>query len=106
MTEVRRRNTAAHTDAASFLARDRRRALAEGRTLPQLVTGAALFADISGFTPLTEALAAELGPQHGAEELSLSTEGSWHSLHTASRRAVGAGVLKDLVDTYVSSRLT
>ena len=33
------------------------------------VSGAAIFADISGFTPLTEALAAELGPQRGAEEL-------------------------------------
>ena len=32
-------------------------------------TGAALFADISGFTPLTEALAEELGSQRGAEEL-------------------------------------
>ena len=32
--------------------------------------GAALFADISGFTPLTEALVAEYGPQRGAEELS------------------------------------
>ena len=31
--------------------------------------GAALFADISGFTPLTEALVRELGPQRGAEEL-------------------------------------
>ena len=32
-------------------------------------SGAALFADISGFTPLTEALAEELGSQRGAEEL-------------------------------------
>ncbi len=33
------------------------------------MNGAAIFADISGFTPLTEALAKELGPQRGAEEL-------------------------------------
>jgi adenylate cyclase len=37
--------------------------------LPERAQGAALFADISGFTPLTEALAAELGPKRGAEEL-------------------------------------
>jgi len=48
---------------------DRRQALARGTTLPDRVQGAALFADISGFTPLTEALAREFGPQRGAEEL-------------------------------------
>ncbi len=37
--------------------------------MPDRVSGTAIFADISGFTPLTEALAAELGPQRGAEEL-------------------------------------
>ena len=53
----------------AYLAGDRRRALATGVEMPDRVTGCALFADISGFTPLTEALAAELGPQRGAEEL-------------------------------------
>jgi predicted ATPase/class 3 adenylate cyclase len=48
---------------------DRRQALARGDSLPDRTTGAALFADISGFTPLTEALANELGPRRGAEEL-------------------------------------
>jgi class 3 adenylate cyclase len=47
--------------------RDRRRALSAGSELPDRVAGAALFTDISGFTPLTEALAAELGPKHGAK---------------------------------------
>jgi class 3 adenylate cyclase/tetratricopeptide (TPR) repeat protein len=37
--------------------------------MPDRVIGAALFADISGFTPLTEALAGELGARRGAEEL-------------------------------------
>ena len=41
----------------------------QGRTLPDRAQGAALFADISGFTQLTEALVRELGPQRGAEEL-------------------------------------
>ncbi len=53
----------------AYLARDRRRALLEGRTLPDRVRGAAMFADISGFTPLTEALANELGATRAAEEL-------------------------------------
>jgi len=33
------------------------------------IAPAALFADISGFTPLTEALTAELGRKRGAEEV-------------------------------------
>lgn len=48
---------------------DRRLALAEGRNLPERTHGSALFADISGFTPLTEMLARQLGPRRGAEEL-------------------------------------
>jgi class 3 adenylate cyclase/tetratricopeptide (TPR) repeat protein len=48
---------------------DRRQALVAGRELASSAWGAALFADIAGFTPLTEALARELGPQRGAEEL-------------------------------------
>ena len=52
-----------------YIPMDRRHALAQGRTLADRVYGAALFADISGFTPLTEALVQELGPQRGAEEL-------------------------------------
>ena len=54
---------------ASFLPREIGYALAEGTTLSPRTTGAALVADISGFTPLTAALAAELGPTRAAEEL-------------------------------------
>jgi class 3 adenylate cyclase/tetratricopeptide (TPR) repeat protein len=54
---------------ASFLPGDRRAAIAAGRELPERMRGAGLFADISGFTPLTEALVAAFGPQRGAEEL-------------------------------------
>jgi class 3 adenylate cyclase/tetratricopeptide (TPR) repeat protein len=53
-----------------YLPMDRRVALLRGVPLPTLAEGAALFADISGFTTLTEALVRELGPQRGAEELS------------------------------------
>ena len=48
---------------------DRRRELAGMGTLPSTSTGAALFADISGFTNLTEILSRNLGPRRGAEEL-------------------------------------
>lgn len=53
----------------SFLPRSRREALAAGRELSDRVEGAALFADISGFTALAEALVAEHGRQRGAEEV-------------------------------------
>ncbi|MEO7909450.1 MAG: tetratricopeptide repeat protein [Roseiflexaceae bacterium] len=54
----------------SYIPIDRRLAMARGMDLPVRTSGAALFADISGFTPLTETLTRELGPQRGAEELS------------------------------------
>lgn len=53
----------------SFIPIDRRFALARGEPLPDRTSGTALFADISGFTPLTETLLTELGRQRGAEEL-------------------------------------
>lgn len=53
----------------AFLPMDRRAALAQGFELADRVKGAALFADISGFTPLSLALSGELGVRRGAEEL-------------------------------------
>ena len=53
----------------AYIPTDRRYALASGAALPDRTSGAALFADISGFTALTEALVQALGPQRGAEEL-------------------------------------
>src|SRR5690349_3320534 len=53
-----------------YLPQDRLRALARGETLPDRTNGAALFADISGFTALTESLRGSLGARGGAEELS------------------------------------
>ena len=52
----------------AYIPNDRRYALAKGADLPDHASGAALFADISGFTPLTEGLVQALGPQRGAEE--------------------------------------
>src|SRR5690349_21473225 len=54
---------------AAYLPQDRCQALARRAELPERTTGAALFADISGFTPLTEALDRALGHRRGAEEL-------------------------------------
>ena len=53
----------------TYLAQDRLRALARDESLPDRTTGSVLFADISGFTPLTEALHESLGPRRGTEEL-------------------------------------
>jgi len=55
--------------AIVYLPMDRRHALAAGNDLTDRCQGSALFADISGFTPLTAALARELGLERGAEEL-------------------------------------
>ena len=67
-------------DPEAYIARDRRRALAAHEPMPDRVTGAALFADISGFTPLTEALATELGPQRGPEELTAHIGRVFHAV--------------------------
>ena len=53
----------------AYIPIDRQHALASNRPLPAQTQGAALFADISGFTPLAEALIGQLGPQRGPEEL-------------------------------------
>jgi class 3 adenylate cyclase/tetratricopeptide (TPR) repeat protein len=57
------------TNLCAYIPQDRLRALVYGLVLPSHVRGAALFADISGFTPLAEELVQQLGPQRGAEEL-------------------------------------
>ncbi len=48
--------------------------------MPDRVSGAVLFADISGFTPLTETLANELGAQRGAEEITAHLNRVYHAL--------------------------
>lgn len=53
----------------AYIPGDRRRALAAGVAITDRVQGTAVFADISGFTPLTEALVTELGAVRGPEEL-------------------------------------
>jgi len=48
---------------------DRRWAIARGAEIPTVSSGSLLSADVSGFTPLTEALVDGLGARRGAEEL-------------------------------------
>jgi predicted ATPase/class 3 adenylate cyclase len=69
MTQERGFHGASAESPSVYVPMDRRLALAQGRSLPDRMHGAALFADISGFTPLTESLARELGPRRGSEEL-------------------------------------
>jgi len=59
---------------------DRLEALAQGADLPDGGTGGALFADLSGFTPLTEALARAFGARRGAEETSATLDRVYGSL--------------------------
>lgn len=74
----------------SYIPMDRRQAIAQGRTLPEYNQGAALFADISGFTPLTEMLARELGPRRGAEELTIYLNLVYDALITELHRYGGS----------------
>lgn len=55
----------------AYIPMDWRHVFASNRSLAETQTGATLFADISGFTPLTEAFALELGPKRGGEELTI-----------------------------------
>ncbi|HSH02364.1 MAG TPA: AAA family ATPase [Anaerolineae bacterium] len=54
---------------APFIPMAWRQAIALGQDLSTATTGTALFADISGFTPLTTALLEQLGSDRGPEEL-------------------------------------
>ena len=53
----------------AYLPQDRLRAIANGISLPDRTSGSVLFADISGFTALTESLREKFGARKGAEEL-------------------------------------
>jgi class 3 adenylate cyclase len=73
-----------------FLPMDRRLALVRGETLPDRTEGAALCADISGFTPLTAALAKELGLKRGAEVLTRHLNRVYGALIAEAHRYAGS----------------
>lgn len=64
----------------AYLPQDRRDALARGEALPERASGAVLFADLSGFTPLAERLALALGQRAGAEALSAALDAVYTAL--------------------------
>src|SRR4029078_10833846 len=79
-TTVERAADLPRDDPEAYIARDRRWALSTHRDMPDRVEGSALFADISGFTPLTEALANELGSQRASEELTANLGRVFHAV--------------------------
>ena len=92
---------------SAYIAADRRKALARGRELPDRALGAALFADISGFTALTEALEHELGPRDGAEELTLHLNAVYDALITVIERFGGSviGFSGDAITCWFSASI-
>lgn len=75
---------------SAHIPRDRRRALTHESALPDRTVGAALFADISGFTPLTEAMVRALGARRGAEELTGQLNAVYDALIDTIDRAGGS----------------
>jgi GAF domain-containing protein len=67
--DIEEKKLAKAETVAIYIPMDRRQAMAQHVSLPERAHGAALFADVSGFTTLTESLANELGLQRGAEEM-------------------------------------
>ncbi len=64
----------------AYIPQDRLRALVRGEALPERAQGTALFADISGFTTLTETLTRSLGARRGIEALSLRVNEVYEAL--------------------------
>jgi len=75
-----------------YVAQDRLGALARGEALPEHTEGSALFADIDGFTPLTERLVRELGARLGAEELARRVDAVYEVLIAACEAEGGSVV--------------
>src|SRR5258708_13390533 len=75
---------------APYLPIDRQIALCGGESMPSISSGAAVCADISGFTALTETLADALGPQRGAEELTLRLNAIYECLIAEVHRFGGS----------------
>ena len=74
----------------SYLPQDRLRALVDGTTLPSQTHGSAIFADISGFTQLTEKLTQMLGPRKGVDTLSRQLNAVYSALIEQTERYGGS----------------
>ena len=75
---------------SAHLPQDRLHALVQGASLPDRTNGTALFADISGFTSLTETLVKELGPRRGVEELTRQVNTVYDALIAEIERCGGS----------------
>jgi class 3 adenylate cyclase/tetratricopeptide (TPR) repeat protein len=75
---------------AAYISIDRLLAMTRGQDLPRRASGAALFADISGSTPLAEVLVKELGRQRGAEEFTSYLNAAFEALVAAVYRYGGS----------------
>lgn len=75
---------------STYIPMDRRQALAGGDSLPDRTQGGVLLVDISGFTPLTTALAQELGPRRGIEELTRQLNAVYSALIAEVHRYRGS----------------
>lgn len=73
-----------------YIAADRRLALWRAAPLPDRDRGTVLFADISGFTALTETLARTLGPRRGAEEVTRQLNEVYEELTATVERYGGS----------------
>ncbi len=79
-------------DLSRYISYDRRRALLNGEDVPTQTRGAALFADISGFTALTSMLLKTLGPKRGPEALTRHLNQIYDSLIRSVHRYGGSVV--------------
>jgi adenylate cyclase len=89
-----------------YIPMDRRQALVARQELPTRAEGATLLADISGFTPLAEALTRALGPRRGAEELPQHLNRVYDALITEVDRYGGSviGFAGDAITCWFSGR--
>jgi adenylate cyclase len=78
--------------AVIYLPEEWRHALAAGELLPKRAEGAALFADIAGFTPISEKLSFSYGPREGAEMMSMHLNRSYDALCAQINRYGGSVV--------------
>lgn len=74
----------------TYIPLDRRFAMQQGKALPRDAWGAVFFADISGFTPLTEMLAREFGPRQGADTLARQLNQVYNALIAPVHRHGGS----------------
>jgi len=85
----------------AYLPQDRLHAIANNTTLPDRTSGSALFADISGFTTLTESLREKFGSRQGAEELT-KLLGMVYSTLIAEIEKYGGSVIGSAGDSMLS----